>query len=125
MRTQIEPRVRTRRIYEAPSADDGYRVLATRYWPRGVKKESVDEYVSALAPSRGLLQSYRTEDITWEEFRKRYLDEMRGEDQRTEIYRLANLARSQKITLLCICNELEKCHRWLLRDLVLRLDVDP
>ena len=122
MRTPTEPRVRTKRIYEAPSPDDGYRVLATRYWPRGIAKESVDEYVSALAPSRGLLQSYRGGDITWEVFRERYLDEMQGEDQQAEIHRLAKLARSQRITLLCMCDDLEKCHRWLLQDLVLRFD---
>ncbi len=125
MRTTIEPQVRAKRIYEAPSPDDGYRVLATRYWPRGIKRESVDEYVSALAPSRGLLQSYRTGDITWKGFRERYLDEMQGEEQRTEIHRLAKLARSQRITLLCICSELKKCHRWLLQDLVMSLDVSP
>lgn len=125
MRTSAEPRVQTKRIYEAPSPDDGYRVLTTRYWPRGVAKGSVDEYVSALAPSRVLLQSYRTGDITWEAFRERYLDEMQGEDQRAEIHRLAKLARSQRITLLCMCNDLEKCHRWLLQDLVLRLDLGP
>lgn len=122
MRTRTEPRVRAKRIYEAPSPDDGYRVLATRYWPRGVAKASVDEYVSALAPSRRLLQSYRAGDITWEAFRERYLDEMQGEDQRTEIHRLAKLARSQRITLLCVCDDQERCHRWLLQDLVLRVD---
>ncbi len=122
MRTQTEARVRTKRIYEAPSSDDGYRVLATRYWPRGVSKESVDEYVSALAPSRGLLQSYRAGDISWEVFRERYLDEMRGEDQQAEIHRLAKLARTQRTTLLCVCHDLEKCHRRLLQDLVLHFD---
>ena len=125
MSTTTESRVRGKRIYEAPAPEDGYRVLVTRYWPRGVAKELVDEYVIALAPSRGLLQSYRAGDITWEAFRERYLDEMRGEDQQAEIHRLAKLARSQKTTLLCVCDERERCHRWLLRDLILRFDDGP
>ena len=31
--------IRTRRIYEAPAADDGYRVLVDRLWPGGLKRE--------------------------------------------------------------------------------------
>ncbi|NMC93376.1 MAG: DUF488 family protein, partial [Syntrophorhabdus sp.] len=28
-----------KRIYDPPSKDDGYRVLADRLWPRGMSKE--------------------------------------------------------------------------------------
>jgi len=28
-----------KRIYEAPAADDGFRVLVDRLWPRGLSKE--------------------------------------------------------------------------------------
>ncbi|MDQ0076121.1 DUF488 domain-containing protein [Arthrobacter oryzae] len=29
----------TKRIYEEPAGDDGFRVLVDRLWPRGVSKE--------------------------------------------------------------------------------------
>lgn len=125
MSTRTGERVRTKRIYEAPSPDDGYRVLATRYWPRGVAKDAIDEYVPTLAPSRELLRSYRDGDIPWEQFHERYIEEMRGEEQTAEIHRLARRAWSDRITLLCVCDEDEKCHRWLLQDLVARFDDGP
>ncbi|HQD22256.1 MAG TPA: DUF488 family protein, partial [Arachnia sp.] len=31
--------VRIKRVYEPAAADDGYRVLVDRLWPRGVSKE--------------------------------------------------------------------------------------
>ncbi len=33
--------VHIKRIYEAPAAEDGYRILVDRIWPRGVRKEDV------------------------------------------------------------------------------------
>ena len=31
--------IRIKRIYEAPEAEDGFRVLIDRLWPRGISKE--------------------------------------------------------------------------------------
>jgi len=31
--------IRIRRVYEAPSPDDGTRVLVDRLWPRGLGKD--------------------------------------------------------------------------------------
>ena len=53
--------VKTKSIYEPAEAGDGVRVLITRYYPRGVKKDSFDRWVKALSPSRELLSSYRKE----------------------------------------------------------------
>jgi uncharacterized protein YeaO (DUF488 family) len=33
--------INTRRIYDKPDADDGFRILVDRIWPRGVKKNDV------------------------------------------------------------------------------------
>ncbi len=33
-------RIRLKRAYERPSAEDGARVLIDRLWPRGVKKKA-------------------------------------------------------------------------------------
>jgi uncharacterized protein YeaO (DUF488 family) len=120
-----EGRVGAKRIYDPPLQEDGYRVLATRYWPRGVPRTSVDEYVPALAPSRELLRAYRDGEIGWEVFRRQYLNEMSGKEQVSEIRRLAKTARSEQVTLLCVCDEPERCHRWLLLDLVRRFDDGP
>ena len=45
--------VRLKRAYERASAEDGYRVLVDRLWPRGVSREQakLDAWEKELAPS--------------------------------------------------------------------------
>ena len=112
--------VRTKSVYEPAAAGDGYRVLATRYWPRGVPRSAADEYVRALAPSEELLRSFKDSRIDWWAFRKRYLEEMQSPEARAEVKRLAALASTRTVTLLCVCKEESRCHRSLLRELILR-----
>ena len=39
MGERTAPRPSVKRIYDAPAAADGYRVLVDRMWPRGVSRE--------------------------------------------------------------------------------------
>jgi uncharacterized protein YeaO (DUF488 family) len=114
--------VRAKRVYETPKNEDGTRVLATRYWPRGISKESVDEYLPVLAPSRQLLHFYRQGQLDWPRFRNQYLMEMRAEAPRVQIHRLAKVARSEVVTVMCVCADADRCHRSLLRELITRFD---
>ena len=111
-------RLHTKSVYDPPAADDGFRVLATRYWPRGVPRGAADEYVRALAPSEELLRSFKDGRIDWWTFRKRYLEEMKAAEPQAEVRRLAALAATRPLTLLCVCREEARCHRSLLRGLV-------
>jgi uncharacterized protein YeaO (DUF488 family) len=110
--------VRTKSVYEPPAAGDGFRLLVTRYWPRGVPRAAADEYARALAPSEELLRSFKEERIDWWAFRKRYLEEMKAPEAQAELRRLAALAAARPLTLMCVCREESRCHRSLLRDLV-------
>lgn len=67
-----------KRIYEAPSADDGYRVLVDRLWPRGVSKEHahLDEWAKDLAPSTEARRDFGHKPENFESFKQRYLDEL-------------------------------------------------
>ena len=112
-------RLHTKSIYDPPAADDGRRVLVTRYWPRGVPKAAVDEYVSALAPSRALLRAFKAGAMDWDAFRDRYLEEMKAAEPQTEVRRLAALASTRPVTLMCVCKEEARCHRSLLKEFVL------
>ena len=93
----------------------------TQYWPRGVPKTAVDEYVRRLAPSRVLLRAFRSGQVDWEAFRVRYLNEMANEDAKREIRCLAGAARSETITVMCVCKDERMCHRSLLQDMILRI----
>ncbi len=105
-------------MYDPPSEQDGRRVLVTQYWPRGVSRSRVDEYVRTLAPSRELVRAYKDGLIAWTAFRDRYIAEMQRPEAEAEVRRLADLARREDITLLCVCREGEPCHRLALRELV-------
>lgn len=119
MRTKtIERNIRLKRIYDPPDDDDGLRVLATRYWPRGVSKDLKDEYSTTLSPSRELLRAFKHEGLSWDGYAARFLDEMRSDKAQGEIRRLAEFARSHRITLMCICEDENRCHRSLLKRLI-------
>ena len=105
-------------VYDPAETADGHRLLVTRYWPRGVAKAAVDEYVPALAPTRELLHAFRDGALAWKAFRERYQEEMSAPAARAEIERLAARAASEPVTLLCVCRQEARCHRSLLRELV-------
>jgi uncharacterized protein YeaO (DUF488 family) len=115
----VAANIRLKRIYDPPSDDDGHRVLSSRYWPRGVPKAAVDEYTTKTAPSRGLLREFKHEGLSWEDYVPRYLEEMKADSAKSDIKRLAELAESDRITLMCICPDEDRCHRSLLRDLII------
>lgn len=114
----ISRNVRLKRVYDPPSPDDGVRILVTRYWPRGVKREAADEYNTKVAPSRELVRAFKHADLPWAPYVRRYHAEMEAEPAQSEIARLAEMAESQPITLMCICEDETHCHRSLLRDLI-------
>ena len=70
--------VRTRRVYDDPSPEDGTRVLVDRIWPRGLAKAraGIDEWARAVAPSTELRRWYGHDPARFEEFRRRYQAEL-------------------------------------------------
>jgi uncharacterized protein YeaO (DUF488 family) len=96
------PDVRVRRVYEHPSPDDGERLLVDRLWPRGLSKEAahIDEWVKEVAPSDALRRWYGHEPERFEEFGRRYADELREPDRAQALARLEEAARRGTVTLL-------------------------
>ena len=94
--------IRVRRVYAAPSPSDGARVLVDRIWPRGLRKDAahLDEWAKDAAPSTELRQWYGHDPAKFDEFRRRYLDELSGSAQRKELGRLRALAATGPVTLL-------------------------
>jgi len=92
--------VRLKRAYEPASPSDGYRVLVDRLWPRGVSKEraKLDEWEKELAPSTDLRKWFGHEPSRFDEFRRRYLDQLRGE--RSRLTALRRRAREGTLTLV-------------------------
>lgn len=72
--------IRLKRAYDEPSADDGYRVLVDRLWPRGVTKERarLDAWLKDLAPSPELRTWWNHDPERLDEFTVRYRAELDG-----------------------------------------------
>ena len=94
--------IRVRRVYDAPSPSDGARVLVDRVWPRGLRKDAahLDEWAKDAAPSTELRKWYGHDPAKFDEFRRRYLDELSGQAQRAELGKLRALAAARPVTLL-------------------------
>ena len=92
--------IRTKRIYEEPSADDGLRVLVDRLWPRGISKEEarIDRWEKDLAPTTELRRWFGHDPAKWEEFLQRYRAELG--DKKELLSRLQREANDGTVTLL-------------------------
>jgi uncharacterized protein YeaO (DUF488 family) len=98
----VPSQIRVRRVYDAPSPADGARVLVDRVWPRGLRKDAahLDEWAKDAAPSTELRKWYGHDPAKFDEFRRRYLDELSGAAQRKELGRIRALAAAGPVTLL-------------------------
>jgi uncharacterized protein YeaO (DUF488 family) len=76
--------IRIKRVYEAPDADDGTRILVDRLWPRGLTKEKakVDLWLKNVAPSTNLRRWFAHDPAKWTQFEARYREELKkGNEQ--------------------------------------------
>jgi len=94
------PAVTVKRAYEPAGEEDGYRVLIDRIWPRGVSKERarLDEWARELAPSTELRRWFGHDPERFEEFRRRYLEELAAEGEKLD--ELRHRATSGTVTLV-------------------------
>lgn len=70
--------IKIKRAYEKWTKDDGFRILVDRLWPRGVSKEDVhlDLWLKDIAPSTELRQWFGHDPKKWDEFEKKYKEEL-------------------------------------------------
>lgn len=92
--------IHLKRVYEDASESDGYRVLVDRLWPRGVSKQeaSIDLWLKEIAPSTELRKWFNHDPEKWDEFRKRYHQEL--DAQPDLVKQLADLVNKQQVTLV-------------------------
>jgi uncharacterized protein YeaO (DUF488 family) len=111
--------VKLKRAYERPAASDGTRVLIDRLWPRGVKKAdaAIALWAKELAPSTGLRQWFGHDPARWQEFRRRYAEEVR--QRREELRELRRLARKGPLTLVFAAHDETHNDAVVLRGLLL------
>jgi uncharacterized protein YeaO (DUF488 family) len=99
--------IRLKRAYEPAARTDGYRVLIDRLWPRGVSRQQamLDSWEKELSPSAELRQWFGHEPGRFQEFRRRYIEELRGE--RARLAALRRRAREGTLTLVYSAQDTE------------------
>ena len=82
-------KIRIKRAYEQPAAEDGERILVDRLWPRGLTKEKakIDLWLKDVAPSTELRKWFAHDPAKWAEFRSRYLDELKKDKEQLSLLR--------------------------------------
>jgi uncharacterized protein YeaO (DUF488 family) len=110
-----------KRVYEAPVASDGVRVLVDRLWPRGLTKEdaAVKFWLRDLAPSDELRKWFHANPEGWNQFRKRYLRELATEEASAALEKLHHLAEGKRrVTLLFASRNEERNNATALKELL-------
>jgi uncharacterized protein YeaO (DUF488 family) len=76
---QMRGVIRLKRVYDKPSRSDGLRILVERLWPRGLTKDraKVDIWLRDVAPSAALRKWFGHDPARWEEFQRKYRQELR------------------------------------------------
>jgi len=112
--------IRVRRAYEEPGPEDGHRILVDRLWPRGIKKQDLrlDRWLKELAPSNELRRWFGHDPSRWEEFQRRYREELQAPEKQRLLDELADEARHGNVTLIYSAREGRHNNAVLLRDII-------
>lgn len=110
----------TKCIISPKSLDDGLRisVMSRHTLNDGVTPDarisSNDIHLPILGPKPLLIGDYHKRNLPWEEFEKRYVWQLQDPKVKAVIEALAVIALKTTVTLLCIEETAEYCHRRLL-----------
>ena len=120
----------TKCIFLPVAPEDGLRVsVMSRHTladgktpdPR-ITSSSFDRKMTSLAPPDKLVGAYYRGEVSWEEYAKQYEDHLHIPDNRLFLSNIARQALIQDITLLCVEDTPDKCHRRLLAEEFKRLE---
>ena len=112
-------RITIRRVYEGVP-DEGVAVLVDRVWPRGIKKERLGSarWLRELGPSNELRSWFGHRPERWEEFRRRYREELERPQQQVLMEQLVELGQTGPLTLLYGARDTERNQAVVIREVV-------
>lgn len=92
--------LKIKRVYDAPSSDDGVRILVDRLWPRGLKKEDahLDFWDKDIAPSNELREWFGHKPERFDEFSKKYMQELKAHEDRLK--EIKDMLKTKNVTLV-------------------------
>lgn len=114
----------TKSIHKQKSDLDGLRisVMSRHTLDDGITSDqritpsSYDLWLRMLAPPDKLVGDYYKRRLSFEEYEKKYLAYLSKSDIGIEVEKLSGQALERDITLLCVEESAEKCHRRILAE---------
>ncbi|WNS40706.1 DUF488 family protein [Paenibacillus sp. MMS20-IR301] len=111
-----------KRIYEPAAAEDGYRILVDRLWPRGVSKQqaAIDEWMKEIAPSPELRGWFGHQPERFAAFSERYIRELEEDPVRRSLAAgIRERVLEQEVTLVYaakdpVHNHARVLYEWLM-----------
>jgi len=118
--------IRIVRLGSERTPHEGLRIGTVPRPPRGVPKREFssrnfyDVWLPNLAPSEALLKQALavTDERGWSTFARRYRAEMKAPDAARVLDTLAALSHQTNFSVGCYCADESRCHRSLLRELL-------
>jgi uncharacterized protein YeaO (DUF488 family) len=119
--------IRIVRLGSPRETGEGLRLGTVRRPPRGVpksefaKRDYYDVWFPNLSPSQELFKEARMahDEAAWAVFKKKFRSEMNKPEASKVLDLLAALSHQTNISLGCYCEDEEKCHRSVLRELLI------
>ncbi|MGN6265149.1 MAG: DUF488 domain-containing protein [Ginsengibacter sp.] len=110
--------IQLKRIYEAGSKEDGYRILVDRLWPRGFTKEkaALHLWLKEIAPSNELRKWFGHDPDKWKDFQKKYRQELKQNKEAVDI--LKDYIQKGKVTLLYAAKDEEHNEAQVIKDFI-------
>ncbi|KTD22579.1 DUF488 domain-containing protein [Legionella londiniensis] len=107
------------RVYELPEEKEGIWILVDKLWPRGIKKEELpyDEWLQEIAPSAALRKWFDHDPEKWEEFRRKYAEELHEKEELVQ--KLLEKAKQNPVTLLFAAKDKRHNHALVLKEALL------
>jgi uncharacterized protein YeaO (DUF488 family) len=100
--------IQCKRVYDAPSATDGQRILVDRLWPRGCSKTTLalHAWLKELAPSSELRKQFDHSPALFAEFREHYRRELAAHPEYWQ--GLLDIADTGTLTLLYAARDTQR-----------------
>ena len=124
--------VRIVRLGSPRTPDEGLRLGTVRRPPRGVPKaehasrDFYDVWLPDLAPSGDLVKAglQAVDEPSWRAFEKRYRAEMKRPEAARLLALLAAFSHRSNFSVGCYCEQEARCHRSVLKALLLEQGAD-
>jgi uncharacterized protein YeaO (DUF488 family) len=110
--------IRLKRAYEPAESGDGKRFLVDRVWPRGVSREQlqIEGWVKEVAPSTDLRKWFGHDPQRWNEFQRRYRQELASHQD--ALKPLLDAARHGPMTLVYGARDVQHNQAVVLREVL-------